>query len=419
MADLKISQLPAATTPLAGTEPLPIVQSSATEQVTVANLTSGRAVSCLTLQSTATTGTAPFTVASTTNVANLNASSLNGATFAAPGAIGSGTAGSGAFTTLSASSTVSGAGFSTYLASPPAIGGTAAAAITGTTITANTAFAGPLNGTVGATTPSTGAFTTLSASSTVSGTGFSTYLASPPAIGGTAASTGRFTSVETTTGGVGAGTTPVSGAWVKTAAGTATVAPVLLTSGTNLTTPVAGAMEYDGAAQYFTADANAKRGIIPAFQFVRLASSYTTVSGSTALQQLFNTTASGAVTVTAGGVYEFECVFGLSSLSSTSGNVGFGFGGTATFTSVWYTAACNKGNNMQGTNGTAATNTNISAASTTTAANAIIKGILVINAGGTVVPSFSVTVAAAAVVNAGSFFKITNVSSNTSIGAWS
>jgi len=50
-----------------------------------------------------------------------------------------------------------------------------------------TGFAGALNGTVGATTASTGAFTTLSASSTVSGTGFSTYLASPPAIGGTAA----------------------------------------------------------------------------------------------------------------------------------------------------------------------------------------------------------------------------------------
>jgi hypothetical protein len=41
-------------------------------------------------------------VASTTNVANLNASSLSGATFASPGSIGSTTAGSGAFTTLSA-----------------------------------------------------------------------------------------------------------------------------------------------------------------------------------------------------------------------------------------------------------------------------------------------------------------------------
>ena len=55
-----------------------------------------------TVQSTITTGTAPLTVASTTNVANLNASSLSGATFASPGAIGSTTASSGAFTTLSA-----------------------------------------------------------------------------------------------------------------------------------------------------------------------------------------------------------------------------------------------------------------------------------------------------------------------------
>jgi hypothetical protein len=86
-------------------------------------------------------------------------------------AIGATTAASGRFTTLSASSTVSGTGFSTYLASPPAIGGTVAAAITGTTITANTSFAGPHNGTVGATTPAAGAFTTLSSNSTTSFTG--------------------------------------------------------------------------------------------------------------------------------------------------------------------------------------------------------------------------------------------------------
>lgn len=55
--------------------------------------------------STLATGTAPFSVASTTNVANLNASSLNGATFANPGTIG-----------------------------------TTPAAITGTTITANTSL---------------------------------------------------------------------------------------------------------------------------------------------------------------------------------------------------------------------------------------------------------------------------------------
>lgn len=45
MADLKISQLPVATTPLAGTEVLPIVQSGSTVQVSVNNLTAGKAIS--------------------------------------------------------------------------------------------------------------------------------------------------------------------------------------------------------------------------------------------------------------------------------------------------------------------------------------------------------------------------------------
>ena len=44
MADKKISALPAATTPLAGTEVLPIVQGGVTDQVSVANLTVGRDV---------------------------------------------------------------------------------------------------------------------------------------------------------------------------------------------------------------------------------------------------------------------------------------------------------------------------------------------------------------------------------------
>ena len=52
MADVKISALPASTTPLAGTEVLPIVQSSTTRQVSVANLTAGRAVSALSIATT-------------------------------------------------------------------------------------------------------------------------------------------------------------------------------------------------------------------------------------------------------------------------------------------------------------------------------------------------------------------------------
>jgi hypothetical protein len=68
----------------------------------------------------------------------------------------------------------------------------ATAASLGTTVSGFNAVS------IGATTASTGAFTTLSASSTVSGVGFTNYFASPPAIGGTAAAAGTFTALTAT-----------------------------------------------------------------------------------------------------------------------------------------------------------------------------------------------------------------------------
>jgi len=57
MADSKISALPASTTPLAGTEVLPIVQSSTTKQVSVANLTAGRDIAATSLTTAAVQAT--------------------------------------------------------------------------------------------------------------------------------------------------------------------------------------------------------------------------------------------------------------------------------------------------------------------------------------------------------------------------
>jgi hypothetical protein len=56
MADKKISALTASTTPLAGTEVLPIVQSGATVKVSVANLTAGRDISATGLTVSSNTG---------------------------------------------------------------------------------------------------------------------------------------------------------------------------------------------------------------------------------------------------------------------------------------------------------------------------------------------------------------------------
>ena len=55
MANVKISALPAASTPLVGTEVLPIVQSGVTTKVSVANLTAGRAITASTITDSALT----------------------------------------------------------------------------------------------------------------------------------------------------------------------------------------------------------------------------------------------------------------------------------------------------------------------------------------------------------------------------
>ena len=93
---------------------------------------------------------------------------------------------------------------------------------------------------IGATAANTGAFTTLSASSTVSGTGFSTYLASPPAIGGTAPSTGKFTTltttsaIATTSGGTGLTSFTANGVVYASSTSALATGSALTFDGTNL-----------------------------------------------------------------------------------------------------------------------------------------------------------------------------------------
>ena len=102
------------------------------------------------------------------------------------------------------------------------------------TITSADVNGGTIDGTaIGGSSASSGAFTTLSASSTVSGTGFSTYLASPPSIGGTAAAAGSFTTLTTSStvthnGGTANGVMYLNGSKV------ATTGTALVFDGTNL-----------------------------------------------------------------------------------------------------------------------------------------------------------------------------------------
>jgi hypothetical protein len=206
-------------------------------------------------------------------------------------------------------------------------------------------------------------------------------------------------------------------------AGTTTAAPLNLTSGTNLTTATAGAMEYDGTVFYATPTAS-QRGVIMAEQIILLQAAYTLTS-QTAAQALFNTPAGGQVTLTT-GTYEFECFYSLSAMSSTSGSFGFALGGTATKTQFFWSlaqkgaAAAATATATQSTYNVAA-NTTLATASVNTVGYANISGIINVSASGTVIPQVSLGVAAAAVVGIGAYFRIRPIGSTTvtSVGNWS
>lgn len=96
------------------------------------------------------------------------------------------------------------------------------------------------NASVGATTPSTGAFTTLSASSTVGGAGFTNLFASPPSIGNVASAAGFFTTLNasgTFTGATISATTTNSSATVTVTDTGSSGANLKLSGNTGLGTP--------------------------------------------------------------------------------------------------------------------------------------------------------------------------------------
>lgn len=196
---------------------------------------------------------------------------------------------------------------------------------------------------------------------------------------------------------------------------------IVLTSDV-LGTTTAGALEYDGVALYATPTAS-QRGVIMAEQIILLQAAYTLTS-QTAAQKLFNTPANGQVTLTA-GTYEFECAYSLTAMSATSGAFGFALGGTATFTQFYSTIAkkdstLSSATTAQNTYNTAA-NANITGNNTSTAGIANISGIINVSASGTVIPQVSLSVAAAAIVGIGSYFRIRPIGNTTvtSVGNWS
>lgn len=215
------------------------------------------------------------------------------------------------------------------------------------------------------------------------------------------------------------------------AAGTTALAPLTFQSGTNLTSATAGVMEYDGVIPMFT-HATSERGALNTEQWI-CNTSTVTLASQTAAQPMFNSPANGRVTVAGSTAYQFECEFNLTAMSTTSGSFGFAIGGTATLTSQkwWAISSKQTGSALDTAGGTTAimsmntaAQTALQAASIVTTGICYIRGIIRVNAGGTIIPQVSFTTVAGPVspiVGIGSMFRLWPVGSNTavSLGNWS
>lgn len=148
-------------------------------------------------------------------------------------------------------------------------------------------------------------------SSTYSGTGifnqpgavYLTATSGPLGIGTTTAHDIRFSYNGEATDALTLGATDATfGKTVRLRAGTTTTAPLDFEAGTNLTTPIAGAVEYDGTHFYFTPTTVSGRGQVPARQTFRLAANGTNIGP--AIGDYFGT--ASAINLAASSVYEIE-----------------------------------------------------------------------------------------------------------------
>jgi len=101
---------------------------------------------------------------------------------------------------------------------------------------------------------------------------------------------------------------------VKPAAGTTSIAPIVLTSGTNLTTAAAGSIEYDGENMYGTVDTSSGRSSIGLYNQFRLTADGGTIS---TIANFFGTTSN--IALVADGYYDIEIIMYF--LKSTAGTV--------------------------------------------------------------------------------------------------
>jgi hypothetical protein len=353
------------------------------------------------------------TLVTTGDTGTVTSTMLASSVYTAPGTIGSGTANTGAFTSLTATS-ISDSGNLTFTG-------------TGNRITGDFSNATQANR-VAFQTSTTNGNTTLN--SLPNGTGIQTALNffdnSDPTNAGTlnlvsntteksirAAITGTGTYLPMTfytngaekmrldtSGNLGLGvSSPTAVFMLKAGTATASTAPLKFTSGVNLSTPEAGVIEYDGTTVTVTTDTNFKRGTVPITNY---ASGTGTALGT-------NTEATNAVLLPAAndtitlsvGTYFLDVSYivtrGATSVTSATARINLRGTGAAvgSFSGMSLSAPTAGGATANFSfDAVNITTDNVLTAASTTAAGVYtisLRGLLKITTSGTIIPQYSLS----------------------------
>jgi hypothetical protein len=217
--------------------------------------------------------------------------------------------------------------------------------------------------------------------------------------------------------------TTITAASFTPSAGTTAIAPLKLTSGTNLTSPQAGAFEYNGSTAFFTPVATSGRGVSPADYYYQLGTSGNSLFNNTLAQSIFSV----GINLTAGR-YEFEIV-ALLSTGNSAKNTTFSVSGTGSTSGPVIVYSISRQGKSAGSPQTVMETGSLgtvlfSGTSTDQFTALNIRGMFQWSAG-TFIPTvqFSALPGGSNSVVGGSYIRIrrvdnTNTSNPTSIGAW-
>ncbi len=191
----------------------------------------------------------------------------------------------------------------------------------------------------------------------------------------------------------------------------------------------------DGSEEFALAQASANEKAtisqILGGSYCVLQSDYTLTS-TTSSQKLFNSTTNGALTLPT-GVYLFEAMLYLTNMSATAGNGAFLIVGAGTATlatarthmravGLDFTAPKSPGTHSgSGVIGANAFSSNLVSTLSGTGLTVSISGHFDVTSTGTIIPSFALLTAAAAVVKAGTFFRCQCIgpTATATLGNWS